>query len=457
LEIAWAGLGERLVERNVANDSVYVLRKGAVRLELDGQRVAELGRGEVFGIGAVTGKPSRFDVVTVAESLLYRLDGGAVRRLMATEPAFAAFFVEQLSERLRALAEGGPMAFSGDFVAPVEELCAGPPVTVELGARSADAARRMRAARVSSVLVIGPGGELAGIVTDRDLRARVLAEDRGPETPVREIMSSPVATVDAGVTGSEALLELLRRGVHHLPVVRDDEIIGVVTPTDLQPSRRRCPQSLYKRIEVADRAADLATYADDVADMVQHLHASRLAATDVGRVVAALGDTLAVRLLTLAEADLGPPPCAYAWIVFGSEGRREQSLLTDQDNALVYADATEEAADYFRALAGRVVDDLQAVGIPPCAGGFMATNWCRPLAEWRRLFRKWIDEPEPEALLEAANFFDFRSLAGGLDTGPLEETIATAAHHRLFLAQMAKTCLDLRPPLGLLPASLRPE
>ncbi|MEM8996368.1 MAG: DUF294 nucleotidyltransferase-like domain-containing protein [Acidobacteriota bacterium] len=263
-------------------------------------------------------------------------------------------------------------------------------------------------------------------------------------------MSSPVATVDAGVTGTEALLELLRRGVHHLPVVRGGELAGVVTPTDLQPSRRIGPQALYKRIEVAGGAAELSTYADDIADMVQHLHNSRLAATDIGRVVAALGDALAVRLLTLAEADLGRPPCAYAWIVFGSEGRREQSLLTDQDNALIYAEATEEAADYFRALAERVVGDLLAVGIPPCAGGFMATHWCRPLAQWSRLFRSWIDEPEPEALLEAANFFDFRSLAGGLDTGPLEEIIGAAADRRLFLAQMAKTGLEKRPPLGLL-------
>ena len=104
----------------------------------------------------------------------------------------------------------------------------------------------------------------------------------------------------------------------------------------------------------------------------------------------------------------------YAWIVFGSEGRQEQSFLTDQDNALVYADGVDGAAAYFERFAERGVESLIAVGFPPCAGGFMATHWHRPLAEWTSMFRTWIESPEPEALMKAANFFDFRAVHGGL-------------------------------------------
>ena len=181
----------------------------------------------------------------------------------------------------------------------------------------------------------------------------------------------------------------------------------------------------------------------------------------------------AARLLRLAEAELGPPPRAYAWIVFGSEGRREQALLTDQDNALVYADgenaedgdsedggrgggggggderSDDEAERYFAALAERVVGGLVALGIPPCAGGFMATRWHHPLSWWRRTFAGWLEAPEPEALLEAANFFDFRRIGGELSLAPLMEIVQRAPQHRSFLAHLAKNALEFRPPLGL--------
>ena len=269
--------------------------------------------------------------------------------------------------------------------------------------------------RVSSVLLVegepadGDCATPVGILTDRDLRGRVLAAGRGPDTPVREVMSAPVEMVDADMPVSDAILQLLRRGVHHLPIARDGVVIGVLTHSDLLRHHRHGPGALLKKIEKARGPASLATYADDVAAMVDTLDRSRLEATEIGRVVAALNDALVSHLLGWVERDLGPPPCDYAWIVFGSEGRQEQSLLTDQDNALIFADDHPDARDYFARLAQRAVDGLVQVGFPPCAGGFMATNWCDPLAVWHRRFDDWIHRPEPEALMKAANFFDFRA------------------------------------------------
>jgi CBS domain-containing protein len=150
----------------------------------------------------------------------------------------------------------------------------------------------------------------------------------------------------------------------------------------------------------------------------------------------------------LAEAKLGAAPVSYAWIVFGSEGRLEQTLLTDQDNALIYAEESDAARSYSNALAKLVVNGLIQSGFPPCAGGFMATNWCKPAAAWQDLFGQWIRLPKPDALLDAAIFFDFRAVAGTLSLHSLEKMIASAKAEKLFLSHMARGAMDFYPPLG---------
>jgi CBS domain-containing protein len=153
-------------------------------------------------------------------------------------------------------------------------------------------------------------------------------------------------------------------------------------------------------------------------------------------------------LIDLAQRALGPPPTAFAWIVFGSEGRLEQSLVTDQDNALVYERDSEEARVYFSALARRVIDGLAHVGFPMCPGGFMATEWCKPLDQWQQIFGNWVRRPEPQALLDAAIFFDFRPVAGALSLSPLEEILSGSRIEKLFIVHMAKGALVFKPPLG---------
>jgi CBS domain-containing protein len=153
-------------------------------------------------------------------------------------------------------------------------------------------------------------------------------------------------------------------------------------------------------------------------------------------------------LLHLAQQALGPPPTPFAWIVFGSEGRLEQTLLTDQDNAVVYSEESPRAQSYFTALAKHVVDHLMQVGFPSCAGGFMATRWCKPLAQWQSLFTRWLRLPEPQALLDAAIFFDFRAVAGDLSLASLDDLIAAARDEKLFLMHMTRGALGFRPPLG---------
>jgi CBS domain-containing protein len=278
----------------------------------------------------------------------------------------------------------------------------------------------------------------------------VLAEGRGPETPVREAMSSPLRTLPASASLLEALLFLLEHGIHHAPVEEAGRIVGLITDTDLVRLQAKSPLHLLGAVRRIADERDLAGYARELAGVVEALFWAGVEAETIGRVVARLNDALLGRLLFLAEGALGPPPTPYAWIVHGSEGRMEQTLLSDQDNALVYRDDTPEAAAWCGALAGRVVGGLLAAGIPRCAGGYMATNWHRPLAGWEALFRSWIGTPDPQAMLSAANFFDFRAVHGDLPLDPLEDLLRLAGREKLFLAHLAKAAVGQGAPLGLL-------
>jgi CBS domain-containing protein len=346
-----------------------------------------------------------------------------------TEIAAPGVKVPELAESLTATVDG--------YAAPAPSIPAD--ATVE------DAARAMREADASAALVGGP--RPTGIVTDSDLRRRVVAEGLDPATPAREVMSRPLRTLDARTPLYGALLMMLEENVHHVPVVRDGEVVGLVSERDLLRRQVRGPLMLLSRIESIDSPAALEGYAEGIAATAESLLAGGLEPVRIARVIASLNDALTRRLVRLAEAELGEPPCAYAWLALGSEGRMEQVLLSDQDNALAFAEASDEARRYFEALAERVVGGLLRAGFPPCPGGYMATDWCLSLDEWRRRFRGWVDLPEPQALLEAEVFLDFRPVCGELSLEPLDEALLEGGRRPLFLAQLARVATKFAPPL----------
>jgi CBS domain-containing protein len=327
---------------------------------------------------------------------------------------------------------------------PVKYLVKRPPVFVEPDATVGQAAQTMRQALIGSVLV---ADDPPGILTDRDLRDRVLAAGLGPETPIRQVMTRPLKTLDSDALVIAALHLMLEEGIHHLALVEEGKIAGLISSSDLLQHQASGPLYLQRTLETLETPARLAHYSREVAGMVETLFRGGLSAVQIGRIVSSLNDALVKRLVDLAERDLGPAPTAFAWIVFGSEGRLEQALLTDQDNALIYGEESETTRVYFAALAERVVDGLIQIGFPPCAGGFMATHWCKSLEEWRSLFARWVRTPEPQTLLDAAIFFDFRPVAGALSLAPLDKILAGARTEKAFVAHLADASLA-PPPLG---------
>jgi CBS domain-containing protein len=448
LEVSFSPRGERVLRRGgPRSEHLYVIRKGAVRLERDGQQVMALEEGDCFGFPSLIGRASPLaDAVTAEDTLLYRLPETAFTSLLESSPAFAEFFLLDLAGRLRRTAEMEPMGLGSDLAIPARELSPREPVFVAATATVGEAARLMRSAGTGALLVSGPE---TGILTDRDLRTRVLAEGHGPDLPVERAMTRPVLTLPAGASLFEVLLFMLEHRVHHAPLAADGKIIGLIGDTDLLRLHLRSPLHLMHELERLRDPRTAAGYARELAAMVEVLAWGGADAAQIGRIVSRLNDALTASLLRLAEADLGPPPCRYAWIVLGSEGRMEQALITDQDNALVWEQDSPAAGAYFGQLAERGVAGLLAAGFPPCPGGFMATRWRHPLAEWRQSFQGWIEDPRPQALVEASSFFDFRRVHGSLGLEPLDEMLLRAGREGIFMAQLAKTALGFRPPLGM--------
>lgn len=460
LDIVYLPAGTRILKRGGSPAThLHLVRSGAVRLEREDGLVIPVEEGELFGYRSLlTGEPPALEAVAEEDTLCYRFPAETARPLLE-HPAVAAILARGLADRLRAAPAPSPRwaVTEAGLSTPVAEIVARPPLVVAPEVPVGEAARVMREAGASSVLVGSPTGDGLpagsdlGILTDRDLRNRVVAEGRPSDTPVGQVASRPALTVPADAPLLEAVLFMLEHNVHHLPLESGGRVTGVVSDTDLLRRQARSPLYVLRSVERAEDAEALAGYGAELTGVVGRLAASGVEATSIGKVVATLNQTLVRTLLRLAERRLGPPPVPYAWLALGSEGRREQLLPTDQDNALVFGGdepPDEEVTDWFRRLADNVVDGLLRAGFPPCPGGSMATRWHHSRPWWTGRFEQWIARPEPQALVEAGIFFDYRPVAGQLDLEPLDQTLDRAREAELFLGHMAAAAVSFQPPIG---------
>jgi len=435
-----------LAQGGSTSSCLFLIAAGTARLKRDALAGRSLEEGDCFGFPSIISQGSPTATVTAETRLTVHCIPGAVFTQLLHNTGFAEFFLKDLGERLRQVTNGGATSLGGELTTAVGELGLRPPVMIDPDASVAEAARAMGEARqdVAIVNCVPPG-----IITDHDFQVKVLAEDLGPDTPVHQVMTRDLKTLSADMPVHSALLYMLEERIHHLPITREGNIVGLVSATDLLRHQTRNPLYLTRQLERLEDPATLATYSLDAAAMVERLFNGGLKVAQVGRIFASVNDTLMRRLLRLAERQLGPAPCPYAWLVFGSEGRMEQALITDQDNALVYAAAGDDNAAYFAEMAQVVVDHLLTAGFPPCPGGYMATNWCKPLDEWVQLMSSWVRSPTPESLMMVGIFFDFRAVAGDLSVEPLQEIIAGSADNQIFMAHVARQSLGFKPPLNV--------
>ena len=410
---------------------LYVVRKGAVEI-LDGGRLVDLaGEGEVFGdLSVLAGSAPVVSVRAAEDTICYLLDHDAAVSILGS-PSGVGFVQASLARRIRRVARRPDGPESG--LIRVGSLIRRPPVSCSPNTPVSEAASTMAKEGISSLLVPSEGGW--GIVTDRDLRTRVLAAGLNADSRVERVMSSPVRMVREEATVDEVLRFMLEGGFHHAPVAdREGAPVGVVTDSDLMGLERRSPFALRARLDRApDRDAAVAA-ALELPWTIVALVESNLDPVDVGHVIGVTIDALTRRLIDIAVGELGAPPVPWAWIALGSEARHEQALLTDQDHALAYDADGRPAAErssidaYFADIAERVTSGLEAAGFARCEGNIMAVNPAlrRSVEGWRVAFDRWMADIGSEGSESTSIMFDYRRVAGPLDIeAVLDEVVLT--------------------------------
>ena len=278
---------------------------------------------------------------------------------------------------------------------------------------------RIMGRKQNDVLFVNHGEKIVGVINQHDLTERVLAAGQDPEKKVIEIMTSPVITLPESALLFEGLLTMKKRGLSHLALMgHNKKISGVVGYREIGGIQENQAGFLIKEISIAEGVEQLKRIYKRLPVLVKALIESGGQTGIITRIISSVGDAINRRLIDLAIEELGPAPCKFAFIAMGSQGREEQTLTTDQDNAIITVNTQDsyrrEAQVYFQLLAKKVNMDLDAVGYRQCQGGIMAMNprWNCELDTWKKYFTQWIENSNPKDILDAAIFFDFRCIYG---------------------------------------------
>jgi CBS domain-containing protein len=430
---------------------LFVIRRGGAEIVDEGRVIDEVGEGDVFGMWSLLDQVAPTATVRASEDTLCYLIDAEVAHQVLRSPAGISFITASVRRRIAAVDE--TLKAEVDLVRyrEVGALVRRAPVTCDPVTAVADAAGLMARERVSSLLIPYADGTV-GILTDRDLRTRVVAERRSADTPVREVMTPRAETVPSDAMVGEVLLRMLEGGFHHFPIADPGgRVVGVVTDTDLMGIGRNTPFALKSAIERAPDRDAVASAIGELPDVITALVDSSADPVDVGHIIAFSIDAATRRLLELGIAEQGEPPFPWAWLALGSAARQEQAIRTDQDHAMAFEGDPDPADASLAPLAEFVTAGLEAAGIARCNGDVMATNPALrlPLQDWVRRFDFWMNEQSPKASEQLSIIFDFRRVAGKLEAeAALDEIMATAVNRPIFLTHLARRALDLRPPIG---------
>jgi CBS domain-containing protein len=431
---------------------LYLVRNGSAEILDDGHLVDLIGEGEVFGAWSLLGGFGPTATVRAREDTTCLLiDPDDAREVLGTS-AGMTFVVSSLRRGLVDVSRGRE-AGGADRYRRVGSLVGRPAVTCEAGTTVAEAAELMAREHVSSLLI--PSDDGLGILTDQDLRTRIVAARRSLETPVGEVMTVPAGTASHEAMAGEVLLLMLDGGFHHTPIVdAAGTPIGVVSDSDLLGLGEHTPFALKSAIERAPDRDSAVRAARGLADVVSSLADVGMDPVDVGHIVGFTIDALTRHLIGLAIERYGTPPVPWAWLALGSAGRQEQALHTDQDHALAYdlqGQTREEVDPYFAELAEFVTAGLEDAGIPRCNGDAMAANSAlrKSVEGWTEAYQAWMTDPGAEGSVLLSIVFDYRHVMGPLDAeGPLDELLRSCRRYPNFLRHLSRRALEEKPPTG---------
>jgi len=454
-------------------DSVWIVERGVVdgvSGYLTDDPLFTLSDGEMFPIGAAMSR--RAPVCTYnadTDTFCYVLPMAAFEQTMDVSRPFRHFATRRLAHLLDAAR--GQTQTSVDFgdtqihaqtlASPLKSLLRRAPVTVTPGTQIGDVLALMKRERIGSVVVVDKheAAIAVGIFTERDVLDRVALPQINQQQPISDVMTVSPFSLPSHAPLFDAAKAMATHRFRHVLVTEDGALCGVVSERDLFTEQRLSLGQVAKSIERAINVSALASAAADVRQMAQTLVTQGVGAQQLTQFVTTMNDAIVDRALQIARDEVPPPNVAWCWLGLGSEGRMEQTLSTDQDNALLFSMAEtsltiDEARRQLLGYATVVNGILDRLGFPLCRGDIMAKNprWCLSDAEWRDTFATWMRVVNPDALLNAAIFFDFRPLAGEKKLADdlrawLNQSITS---HPLLLRQLAVNARQTKPPLGLL-------
>jgi len=425
-----------------------IIRKGAARLlDKDHKFLDKRSEGEIFG-HEIYFRGELKDYIAEAEEdcLLWHLGSEDFKQLCSKHPLIGEYFSSHLKSRLSAAIQ------VKHTITQVRDLLNREPVVVDSEVSIREAAQEMSAENVSSILIV-ENGELCGIVTDKDLRQRVLVEGLDSGLPIKQVMTANPMSIPVDADVDSALLIMMRKNYHHLPIVDGAKPLGLVTAGDILRAQSEHPLRLVRDIYKKNSINELLILSQRLPSLFERMVNLGRGVGQIGRMVTHVTDAFTVRLIQLAMQKLGSPPMAFAWVVFGSQAREEQTAKTDQDNGLVLErEADKVEARYFAKLSKLVCDGLDQLGYVYCPGEVMALNvkWRVSLPRWKRYFDRWVQEPNPKSVMHSSIFFDIRCVHGqsALVDSLQEHVSGLCRNNRIFLRFMAGNALSHRPPLG---------
>jgi len=481
MEIAYYPRGQIIMRRGEEPSCLHIICVGSARISISDEAkedilVDVLGEGETFGAtNVLDSKKSVFDVAADEDMIAYLLPADVFKEIVARNPDFNEYFSYSFARSIRAAhkyAESAhhrskdintlnlDMFLIGKRVSDLmftDVLTCTPDDTIH------NIARKMTDRKVSSIVVTGSSGQPLGIVTDSDLRSKIIAEGLSMDTMVETVMSYPLYTIPPDAYAFDALLDMSRYNISHLLVADQDRLAGIISDHDFQMETGSSPVGVIGDIEKSQTIEDIIGMHSKIDRVLEMLVRQGGSVNRMVALVTELNDRVTRKIITLTqqkmeEEGLGSPPAPYTWMALGSEGRREQTLLTDQDNALLFLrrpeDDQEKLKEWFLMFSERVVKSLVKYGFPRCPGGIMASNprWCQSEDDWEKTFMGWINDPDPFTLRMATIFFDFRPIYAETDflenfRDSLNDAIKANSH---FLRSLAKIGLVNRPPLGFL-------
>jgi CBS domain-containing protein len=461
IEIAYYRKQSPILELGQDNCQWYVIRSGAVEVfRRDGQLYNRLGEGGFFGEQSLMLKrPVRFPVTALEDTLVYLVGQETFNYLFDHFEDFADFVEVEDKTRLRQSISKHD-SDDGLLTAKISSLVTAPPVMVPSSTSVHQAAVRMTEENVSSLLVTDPEegpsqtGQIIGIVTDLDIRGRLVAKGLSSDVPVVDIMTTELIYVQSHQFVFDAMMLMLKYKVQHLPVLKKKLPIGLISHLDILRYESQNSLFVVKSIFNAQSVDELAALTPEVQGSFARMVHQDANSQMIGSAMAVIGRSFKQRLCELGEAQLGEPPVPYCFLALGSMARGEQLIVTDQDNALILDDSFEPALhdEYFSALANFVSHGLARCGYSYCTGNIMASNirWRQPFSVWQQYFSQWIEKPDAESLLHSSIFFDLEGVWGKTKWAEeLNELIRRKAQkNSRFLACMARNALLRTPPLG---------